>query len=117
MSELEGVSPVAGTGSRVSPRLVALNAALLGVLVLVTVMGSRPTTAQTSTPGPMAARGRGDYTMVSGKYSGATSSAVYIVDVANQEVVVLGWDRTNSRLNPIGFRSLVDDAHYLTKPR
>jgi hypothetical protein len=107
------------SSGRVSPRLVAVNVALLVVLVFVTLTGSRPASAQPGTglPGGQAARGRGDYTMVCGKYQGSTTSAVYIIDAANQEVVVLGWDRSAGRLNPIGHRSMMDDAHYLTKPR
>jgi hypothetical protein len=120
MSHEESPS-TAPASPRISPRLVALNVALLAILVVVTVTGSRPATAQPpapgSPPGSQPTRGRGEYTMVCGKYAGATSSAVYIVDAANQEIVVLGWDRASNRLTPIGFRSLTDDAHYLTKPR
>lgn len=119
MNQKQGNSVIAAP-PRVSPRLIALNVALLGVLVVVTWMGSRPATAQSpvGTPGAgQPARGRGEYTMIAGRATGGTASVVYVMDAANQEVVVLGWDRTNLRLNPIGHRSLADDARYLTKPR
>ncbi len=115
MSQDQSVS-AAPLSARVNPRLVAVNVVLLGVLAFVTFAGAQPTPPG-STPGPHAGRGRGEYTMVSGRYSGATTSAIYILDSANQELVVLGWDRSAARLNPIGHRSLADDAQYLTKPR
>jgi hypothetical protein len=55
--------------------------------------------------------------MVSGKFQGSTTAAVYIIDAANQEIVAMGWDRNTTRLSTIGYRSLTDDAHFLTKPR
>lgn len=122
MHERQDSSGSVAAPSRVSPRLIALNVLLLGALVMVTFMGSRPATAQApaggaGVPGGQPIRGRGDYTMMAGKSTGGTASVVYIVDAANQDVIVLGWDRTNLRLNPIGHRSMADDAHYLTKPR
>ncbi len=104
----------------VNRRLIGLNIALLGVLGVVTLVGvmSSRAGAQPGTGGAGgAARGRGEYTMVAGKIQGATTAAIYVVDAANQEVVALGWDRATSRLEPIGHRSLLDDARYLTKPR
>ncbi len=99
-------------------RLIGLNVALLGVLGVVTLIGvvSSRAGAQPGV-GVGAARGRGEYTMVAGKIQGATTAAIYVVDAANQEVVALGWDRATNRLEPIGHRSLSDDARYLTKPR
>jgi hypothetical protein len=100
-----------------SRKLIGLNIALLAVLAVVTllsVVSSRAGAQPGATP-PV--RGRGEYTMVSGKVQGATTAAIYIVDAANQEVVALSWDRANNRVEPIGFRSLNDDARYLTKPR
>ena len=104
---------------RVSPRLIGLNVALLGVLGVVTLVGvlSSRAGAQPGVGGAAAARGRGEYTMVAGKIQGATTAAIYVVDAANQEVIALGWDRATNRLEPIGHRSLLDDARYLTKPR
>ena len=95
--------------SRMDRRLVAVNAALLGVLVWVTLVAAQP--------GVPAGRGRGEYTMVSGRIQGATTSGIYIVDAANQEVVAMSWDRSLNRLEPIGHRSLVDDGKFLAKPR
>lgn len=99
------------SSARVSPRLIGLNVALLAVLVVVTLLGVVSSRAGAQ------ARGRGEYTMVAGKIQGATTAAIYVVDAANQEVVALGWDRATNRLEPIGHRSLSDDARYLTKPR
>jgi hypothetical protein len=104
--------------TRLDRRLVGLNLALLGTLGAATLMsaGSPRADAQPGLAG-QPARGRGEYTMVSGKIQGSTTAGVYIVDAANQEVVALGWDRANNRFEPIGHRSLADDAKYLTKPR
>lgn len=90
-------------------RLLGLNLALLLALGVVTLI----TTAQSSAqPGvnQAGARPRGEYTLVSGRYQGSTTSAVYILDVANQELVALRWDRNSNRFQPLGFRSLKDDT-------
>ena len=102
---------------RLNPRLIGLNVALLAVLGVVTLVGVVSSRAGAQPGLNQAVRGRGEYTMVSGKIQGATTAAIYVVDAANQEVVALGWDRATNRLEPIGHRSLTDDARYLTKPR
>ena len=102
-----------------SRRLIGLNIALLAVLAVVTIAGvvSSRADAQPPTGSNPASRIRGEYTMVSGKIQGATADALYIIDAANQELVALSWDRAASRFEPIGHRSIADDARYLTKPR
>lgn len=62
-------------------------------------------------------RSRGEYTIVSGKVQGSTASVLYILDAGNQELLVLGWDRSASRPEVTGFRSLADDGRYLRAPR
>jgi hypothetical protein len=85
-------------------RLIALNLALLAVLLLVSF--SPRVVAQPST------RARGTYTMVSGRVQGFTTSGVYMLDSTNQEVLALGWDRTRDRLYVVGYRSLTADAKH-----
>ncbi len=94
-------------------RLVAANAALLGILAVLTIAGmNSPAGAQ-----PGAQRGRGDYTIVSGRYQGGTANAVYVVDAANQEVLALTWNRTKNEFEPIGVRSLLSDGQRQSAPR
>jgi len=100
-----------------SRKLIGLNVALLATLAVVTLLGVVSARAGAQPGATTPARGRGEYTMVSGRIQGSTTSAIYIVDGANQEIVALTWDRTNNRVEPIGYRSLNDDARYLTKPR
>lgn len=94
-------------------RLVGLNIGLVVTLGVVTLVGVTRSGAQPSTGagGAGAARPRGEYTLVSGKFQGSSASAVYILDVANQELVALDWDRNKLRFEPIGYRSLKDDAN------
>ena len=107
------------TPPRLSRRLIGLNIALLAVLAVVTIAGVVSSRADAQQPGgavPLP-RMRGEYTMVAGKIQGATTQSLYIIDAANQELVALSWDRANNRFEPIGHRSIADDAKYLTKPR
>lgn len=95
-----------------SRRLIGLNVALLMVLGVFTILTSVDAGAQPGA-GPGAAatsRPRGDYTVVSGRYQGGTSNAVYILDAANQELMALSWDRSRNELEVIGHRKLADDA-------
>lgn len=100
-------------------RLVGLNIGLVVTLGVVTLVGVTRSGAQPSTGaggvggggGAGSSRPRGEYTLVSGKFQGSSASAVYILDVANQELVALDWDRNKLRFEPIGYRSLKDDAN------
>lgn len=96
--------------------LVLLNAAVLGALAVVTIAdraGAQPGTV----PATRGERMRGDYTLVTGRYIGGSTSAVYIFDATNQELLALSWDRTHDRFNIIGHRSLAADARTRQQPR
>lgn len=109
-------SPTAAAASpRISPKLIGLNVALLGVLGLVTFVSSGPASAQPD-DAAQGARQRGDYTAVSGRMQGG-NTVVYIIDAANQELVALNWNRNNSVFEPIGFRNLNDDKRFMQRPR
>lgn len=97
----------ARTNASRNNRLVGLNAALLGVLAVVTIAGTR---AGGSTREAQPSRARGSYTMVSGAVQGDTAQAVYILDSVNQELLALRWNRNSSRFEGIGYRSLTADA-------
>jgi hypothetical protein len=94
-------------------RLIAANAALLGVLAILTIAGMQSTAGAQQG----AQRSRGEYTMVSGSYQGGTASAVYLVDSANQEVLALLWNRTKSEFEPLGIRSMLADGQRQAPPR
>lgn len=82
--------------------LLALNFILLGVLTFVSMPGA---SAQ-----PDRARSRGQYTMVNAKIQGISESGLYVVDSANQELLVLRWDNSRKTIKGIGYRDLVADA-------
>jgi hypothetical protein len=105
-SDLSHVPPARPTNLR---GLVALNIVLLMVLAAVTFGAS--VHAQN-------ARGRGEYTMVSGGVNGSNSAAVWIVDVANQEMIALTFtQQPNRQIEGIGYRNLAADAASLTRAR
>jgi hypothetical protein len=102
--------------------LIGVNIALVAALAGLTLLASRPAEAlgqRTATTEPAPARGaaRGLYTMLSGRIQGSTTSAIYILDAANQELVALTWNRSAGQLEPIGLRNLSDDARFLQRPR
>ena len=98
--------PGRGRGSSLGG-LIAVNAALLGVLALVTFA---PAVAAQ-------ARARGAYTMVAGGVNNSQSSAVYIVDIVNQEMMVVTYDNSTRSLQGIGYRNLTADAADLVRGR
>ena len=80
--------------------LLVLNVLLLALLSAVTF-------------GPAAdaqSRARGQYTMAAGGVKGANSSAVYIVDVINQELMAVSYNQNTKRLDGLGYRNLAYDA-------
>lgn len=90
--------------------LITLNASLLGVLALAALAplggaGAQPDANR---------RGRGNYTMVGGEYTGGSSNAIYIVDAQNQEMVAVFWSQSQKTLMPLGYRDLAADARRLT---
>ena len=87
--------------------LVAINAALLMILGAVTFGGS--VRAQMRVPG--------EYTMVAGGVNGAESSAVYIADVVNQEMMAVTFDHQKGTIQGIGYVNLGADAAAVTRRR
>lgn len=102
-------------------RLIALNAALLMGLAAATIAGTA--SAQPGGAGgaggasAAVGRARGEFTLVSGRYQGGTSGAVYVLDASNQDILALSWDRTRDRFNIIGHRSLNEDARVQRQAR
>lgn len=89
-----------------------LNASLVGVLGLAVLAplggaGAQPDASK---------RGRGNYTMVGGEYTGGSSNAIFIVDAQNQEMVAVFWSQSKKTLLPLGYRDLAEDARRLTPP-
>lgn len=80
--------------------LLLLNGLLLAVLLAVTFGESAD--AQS--------KGRGNYTMVAGGVNGSNSSAVYVADVVNQELIAITYNQNTKRLEGIGYRNLAYDA-------
>ena len=87
--------------------LLALNAALVALLAAVTF-------------GPKVdaqARPRGDYTMVAGGVKGANSSAVFIVDTVNQEMMAITYNVQDKVLEGIAYRNLAEDSAGVQRAR
>ena len=82
--------------------LIALNAAL--VLLLGVVVLQPQAEAQNAN-----SRKRGEYTLVSGDQNVGNSNAIFIVDAANQELVVLDWDNQTGLVG-LGYRDLNQDS-------
>ena len=86
-------------------RLLALNAALGGSIVLI-AWANQAQALQPST------RARGQYTMVAGEIqSGGDASGIYITDSINEELVVLRWNNSRNQMDGIDFRNLSADAN------
>ncbi len=90
--------------------LLVLNGTLLGVLGLAALAPLSGAGAQPDTN----RRGRGNYTMVGGEYTGGSSNAIFIVDAQNQEMVAVFWSQSQKTLMPLGYRDLAEDARRLT---
>src|SRR5688572_12242603 len=80
--------------------LIALNAVLLIVLGVVTF---------NSAAGAQA-RGRGEYTMVAGGLPQVDGDGIYIVDVANQEMIIMAYNQQTKTLDGVAYRNLANDA-------
>jgi len=97
-----------GDGKGPSPSgLLALNAALVALLAAVTF-------------GPKVdgqARPRGEYTMVAGGVKGANSSAVFVVDTVNQEMMAITYNQEAKVLEGIAYRSLAEDVASVQRGR
>ncbi|GAB4387077.1 MAG: hypothetical protein Kow0022_18140 [Phycisphaerales bacterium] len=83
--------------------LIVVNLLLLGVLCAVTLPPMA--TAQNERT-----RGRGEYTMVGGELDVGNSDAIFILDSANAEMIVLRWEHSRGQLEGIGFRDLEADS-------
>lgn len=56
-------------------------------------------------------RARGEYTMLAGTVRGGSdSSAVYVLDSVNQEVVAVRWNDSRGVLEGVDYRDLGDDV-------
>lgn len=86
--------------------LIALNAALLGALALITL---GPGARAQNQGGGQGRRLIGEYTMVGGAAQGVTGNVVYILDSGNMQLIALRWDQTRSSVAGIGFRDLRAD--------
>jgi len=89
--------------------LIALNIGLLGVLGLVS-LGPAASAQLSQDGGQPTTRARGDYTMVAGAMRSGISSAIWLLDKSNQEMVVVRWDEGQRTLQGIDFRDLTVDA-------
>lgn len=87
--------------------LIALNAALLIILAVITF----------SSIAKAQARGRGEYTMVAGGVPGSDSAAIYIADVSNQELVIMTYNPQTKVLDGVGYRHLAQDAANVARNR
>lgn len=85
--------------------LVALNAALIAALAVVTLApaagGQQPAAG---------ARARSQYTMLSGRIQGSTEAAIFIYDAGNLELIAVTYERSRRGLQPIGFRDVNADS-------
>ncbi len=81
--------------------MLLLNAAQLALLAAVTFGSSA---------GAQSARGRGEYTMVTGGANGTNAGIVYIADVANQEVIAMVYNNNTKVMDGVGYRNLAADA-------
>ena len=94
------------TGS--NPRaLIVLNAILLGLLAGVTFAPEAEGQFQ----------GRGEYTMVAGSVNASESSAVYIVNSVNQELMVVTYNHNTKQVAGIGYRNLAADGAEVLRAR
>lgn len=120
-SSMSDPSPAAITPPRPHRRLVVGNVVLLVILAGVTLLNSRFAGAQPGGGGDGGGRDgprlRGEYTMVSGRSQGVTTSTIYVIDAVSQEIVAINWDRNTSKPEVIGLRSLAEDSRFLQRAR
>lgn len=83
--------------------LLVLNLALAGVIAWCGA--ARLAGAQ-----PNAGRNRGEYTMNAGRTTAGGAHVVYVIDSANQEMIVLRWDQTRQAMTGTGYRNLAQDG-------
>ena len=91
-------------GTRTRAGLLGLNLALLVVLAIV---AWSPRAGASSEAQP--SRPRGQYLMVSGRIQGSPTSAIYVLDTINQELLAVRWNGGNKRLVGVGYRQVSAD--------
>jgi len=83
--------------------LLTLNAALLVALACATIGVSLPEAkAQNSD------RARGQYSMISARSQGEQADTLYVLDNANQDMVVMRWVSSRLKLEGLGYVRLDD---------
>lgn len=88
--------------------LVVLNV-LLALAVGVTAW-ARPRAVAQGEGGGETKRLRGEYTLVGAKTNQGGANAIWILDSANSEMVVLKWDQSRQVLIGAGYRNIAGDA-------
>ncbi len=58
---------------------------------------------------------RGDYTMAAATVNGSASSAVFIVDTANREMIAVTYEPSQRELVGVGYRNLTADTAALAR--
>jgi hypothetical protein len=86
--------------------LLGVNLALLIALAVVSIL-PEPDASVAAQP---AGRGRGDYTLVSGRSQGSTASTIYILDAVNQELIAVRWNDSRRMLEGLDYRDLGGDT-------
>jgi hypothetical protein len=66
--------------------------------------------AQPAGPPVVQTRPRGEYLMLSGRVSAASTSYLYVLDRVNQELIGLKYDRAGQRYDLFAYRNLAEDA-------
>ncbi|MEY3022737.1 MAG: hypothetical protein RIS86_1935 [Planctomycetota bacterium] len=87
--------------------LLAANAGAIALFGLVRL--ASPADAQAGRP-------RSTYTAAAGRIPGTETNALYIVDEATQELVVVQWNPNSKQLQGLGYRSLASDAGAILRP-
>lgn len=106
MTSTKSASPALSRG------LVGVNILLLGVLAAVSLSPTLHAQGRREAQ----SRARGEYTMVSGRIVGGNANAVYVVDGANQDMIVVRWNPSTRSLDGIGYRDLTADSRSGASP-
>lgn len=95
------------------PALIAANVVLLAALVVVTIGGrNHALAAGDSQPGGSPTpRSRGAYTAILTPAANGNTSVLVVADSVNQELVILGWDKTRKTFIVNGYRDLAADSN------
>ncbi|MFZ4576306.1 MAG: hypothetical protein ACOYN0_18125 [Phycisphaerales bacterium] len=88
--------------------LVFVNVAL--AVAIGATVASRPVAIGQTEPAASARRPRGEYTLVSAKTNQGGPYAVWVLDAANNEMLVLRWEQSRQTLVGAGYRNLSTDS-------